>query len=86
MRVFMTDSEKTPHLLENTVQWLDNVANRLQLINYYNFLLGAPTAAVATIQRDFVMGAMTSDEMSSFASLYQLIADHAARQERRNSD
>jgi hypothetical protein len=74
----MTDSQQTPGLPENTTQQFGDVARRLQLVNYYNFLLGAPSPAVAGIQRDFVMGAMTANEMASILRLYQLVVDGAA--------
>ncbi|THC40634.1 hypothetical protein [Massilia sp. Mn16-1_5] len=68
---------------KTTGQQLGDVEQRLQQVNRFNDLFGVPDLVMERIQRAFICGTMTDDDMISTARLYQYVIDAvSARQHR----
>ena len=48
-------------------------ADRVQLVNRYNQLVGAPKKITRTIQKQFLMGFMSTDDTESLRGLYKCV-------------
>ena len=51
----------------------EEVENRAQLVKRYNCLVGKPGKITRTIQKQFVTGFMSKDEVESLRSLYKCV-------------
>ena len=48
----------------------DETADRIALVERYNHLVGKPQKITRTIQKQFVMGFMSKDEIASLRAMY----------------
>jgi hypothetical protein len=52
-----------------------DIGARLDLVNRFNFIVGVPDKGVSSIQRYFISGDMTSDNMQALIRLYEYTID-----------
>ena len=60
---------------EQVSQRYADAAVRLDLVNRFNYLVGAPSPVVAAQQREFVTGHMTPFDLEAFVRLYEYTID-----------
>lgn len=51
----------------------DEVENRARLVKRYNCLVGTPGKITCTIQKQFLMGFMSKDEVDALRSVYKCV-------------
>lgn len=66
---------ETPATLPNIAVLHDaqEAADRVELVNRYNQLVGAPKKITRTIQKQFLMGFMSKDDTESLRGLYKCV-------------
>jgi hypothetical protein len=61
------------HPVAAASQSANEVADRARLVKRYNCLLGKPGKITSTIQKQFLMGFMSNDEVEALRSVYDCV-------------
>jgi hypothetical protein len=67
------DQYYPPHLLAAASQPANDIAERIQLVKRYNCLVGKPGKITSTIQKQFLTGFMSNDDVEALRSVYDCV-------------